>query len=359
MHPRLRRWWPAFKTLFAVVIIVFIGRHFVRDLSSENALDALRSARPAWLLLSGALYIAGLGLSLVFWYRLLQHLGQQPEWLPAVRAYYVGHMGKYLPGKAWALMLRSGLICSSQVRIGVAVFTSFYEVLTTMTGGVLLAAVVAVIWAPTSDSSFAREPLRALISLKDPGPCIIERGPLLVLSGLLLLFVGLPILPPVYNRIVRHMSLPLRSEWRTQLPQIRWTVLMEGLVLTAVGWLILGASLWAVLRSILSEADDLTISSLGVYSGLLALAYVAGFVIVLVPSGLGIREGFLRIFLLHELVLHLGFDKSKATTFAALATVILRLVWTAAEVIIVAIVYWFPGPSVAEAKREAVNESDS
>ena len=45
----------------------------------------------------------------MFWYRLLRQLGQRPTALAAVRAYYIGHLGKYLPGKACALLLRATL----------------------------------------------------------------------------------------------------------------------------------------------------------------------------------------------------------------------------------------------------------
>src|SRR5205085_1598789 len=101
-----------------------------------------RPLHPGWLILSGILYIVGLGFSAVYWRRLLHVLGQRLPLWTAFRAYYLGHMGKYLPGKAWALFLRAGLARAAGVRTGLAVMTSFYEVLTTMAAGAVLAAVL-------------------------------------------------------------------------------------------------------------------------------------------------------------------------------------------------------------------------
>src|SRR5205085_10303904 len=106
------------------------------------------SLKPGWLMLSGALYIGGLGFSICFWVRLLRQLGQEPRILPAIRAYYVGMMGKYLPGKAWALVFRATFAQGPGVRLGVATMSSFYEVLTTMTSGVLLSALLFALLAP-------------------------------------------------------------------------------------------------------------------------------------------------------------------------------------------------------------------
>ena len=54
----------------------------------------------------GVLPVAVLGLAFyvvaVPLFQPLGELGQRPPLLMAVRAYYLGHLGKYLPGKAWA-----------------------------------------------------------------------------------------------------------------------------------------------------------------------------------------------------------------------------------------------------------------
>src|SRR5262249_12310137 len=146
MRPWLRNWWPVLKAVFAVLLLAAIGRQFARDLSHPDL--AKYPLHLGWLVLAGALYLLGLGFSAWFWYRVLRALGQWPAGLAAVRAYYIGHLGKYLPGKAWALVLRASLARGSGVRLGVAALTSFYEVLTTMAAGALLATLLFACLAP-------------------------------------------------------------------------------------------------------------------------------------------------------------------------------------------------------------------
>ncbi len=122
-------------------------------------------------------------------------------------------------------------------------------------------------------------------------------------------------------------------------------VLGEGLVMASVGWMLLGASLWAVLQAVLDVPDEprlMTLAEWGQLSAILSLAYVAGFIVVFMPSGLGVREFFLRVFLLPELSRQWTGEKN-AVVVAIWAVLLLRLVWTAAELVTTAIVYWFPG----------------
>src|SRR5262249_32708583 len=139
MRTRLRKWWPALKGLLALAILYLIGRRFMLDLNDLRNSPVLSdlSLHPGWMAVSGALYILGLGFCCCYWVRLLHELGQRPRISAAVRSYYIGLMGKYLPGKAWALILRAGMAAGPGVHGGIAAMTSFYEVLTTMTVGAL------------------------------------------------------------------------------------------------------------------------------------------------------------------------------------------------------------------------------
>ena len=97
-----RWWWPVCKLLLAIVIVAAVGRQFWLDLRQLDwqALEI----RYHWLVLSVLLYLIGWGFSGFFWLRLLHRFGQRPATFTAFRAYYVGHLGKYVPGKALAFL---------------------------------------------------------------------------------------------------------------------------------------------------------------------------------------------------------------------------------------------------------------
>jgi uncharacterized membrane protein YbhN (UPF0104 family) len=101
------------------------------------------------------------------------------------------------------------------------------------------------------------------------------------------------------------------------------------LLLASVGWLLLSLSTWCVLNAVLPVVTPLTWQNTPQLIGAVSLAYVAGFLALIVPGGIGIREELLR---------HLLREFAPAPLLA-LAVILVRLVWTASEVIVAAIVY--------------------
>jgi hypothetical protein len=343
MRAWLRKSWPVLKALLAVAIVAAIGRQFARDLQSPELWR--RPLRLEWLVVSGALYLLGLGCSALFWYRLLRSLGERPFGPAAVRAYYLGHLGKYLPGKAWALLMRATLVQGAGVRLGVAAMTSLYEVLTTMAAGVLLAALVLPLQLSDSPPDTSLSVLRRLLALEVPDTSAVDRRGIVLLTAILLCAVGIPILPAVFNRIIQRLTLRFRQGDAAPLPPVRTIVLLEGLLLTAIGWLLLGASLWTTCQAVLDHPQAWNWETSLRYTAFLALAYVAGFVILIVPSGLGVREFFLTLFLVPEIRPLLSGAEAEATATATVVLIVLllRLAWTAAEVVMAGVVYWLPG----------------
>lgn len=319
MNTRLRRLgWSLFKILLALAILVGVGRQFARDLLDPHWMDvdfrwswsylhevvnpelAGLEIRWTFLTLSAALYLAFLAFSAGFWQLLLTLFGERPTVFRVCRAYYIGHLGKYVPGKAWALILRGSLASGSRVRFGTAVLTSFYEVLTTMAAGALLAAVVFIVQPPHVGN--------------------LQWHP--VFTGLLVLgLVGLPLLPGVFNMLMERLARRFQGIDTFKAPRMRGRILAAGLIMTGAGWAILGVSVWAGLAAVLDEAPELTLKTWAQFAGAIGLSYVVGFLALVVPSGIGVRE----VLLLNLL----GFAGPDARI--ALAVVLMRLTWTAAE----------------------------
>jgi hypothetical protein len=326
MTDRSKTWaWRLAKTLLAAAILVSVGRQFYHDL--QGPVDPGQpdfhelQLRPAWLVLSGSLYLLALSFSACFWYRLLRVFGERPRFLRAYRAYFLGQLGKYVPGKAWALLLRGGLVVGPDVRLSVAIITAFYEVLTTMAAGALVAATVFV-FAPPQITGLEWHP---------------------ALTGLLLLgLCGLPLLPGVFNYLTRRMASRIPHIDALGLPRMRIVTLAEGLLMTTCGWAAMGLSVWALLEGVLPQPVGLTMANWIQYCASIGLAYVAGFLAFMLPSGVGVREYFLV----------------RSLTFAgpgnwiAAAVLLLRVVWTTAELVFAAAVF-LARPSRAE-RQESI-----
>ena len=344
MRGKLRRWWPLVKALLGLAILVAVGRRFALDLQRPELWE--RPLRPGWLALSGALYLLGMGLWAGYWRRLLGHLGARPPLGRALRAYYLGQLGKYLPGKAWAVLLRGELARGpaqpgGEVGLGLALLTAFYEVLTTMASGALVAAVLFGLLGADAEAGLGGAALRQLLRLEVPEGGVLGRGPATVLALLLAAATGLPLLPPLFNRVARRLFVAEKGDSAAvRVPVIRLAYLAEGLALTGLGWLLLGAALGATLYAVVGPSLTWTPAALGRLPAFIGLAYVAGFAILVAPGGLGVREYFLTLLLAPELVVLSGLSADEARAVAVLAVLVLRLVWTAAELAAAGVLYW-------------------
>src|SRR5205807_10450340 len=81
------------------------------------------------------------------------------------------------------------------------------------------------------------------------------------------------------------------------------------------------------------------------HTAFMALAYVAGFVILIVPSGLGVREYLLTLVLVSELEQLSSAPAGETRAIAVLTVLLLRLTWTIAELAVVAVVFRLPSPA--------------
>lgn len=268
--------------------------------------------RPAWLVLGGLLYLAGLLPSAVFWHRVLGALGQRPRWFETFRAYYIGHLGKYVPGKALVVILRTALIRSRRVDTPVAVLSVFYETLTMMAIGAAVAAAVLMI-------RFREQQWLAAVAL-----------------GLMLL-AGLPTVPAVFAWIVRLLRLErFQAGLADSLKDVGWRGIVAGWLGIAAGWCVIGGSLAATLRGLDAEValDDLPLCIASA-----SLAVVAGF-LSLIPGGAVVREA---------VILELMAPRFGAAV-ALLAAVAVRFVWLLAEVAVSVILYYWPSGQVEDSK---------
>lgn len=128
---RSRRWLTAAIKLAIVVVVVWFIRRTLVNAWQELGKHPLH-LNFAWLAASGGLYLLGSLLCGLFWHRVLRTLGQNVSLSIALRAYFIGHLGKYVPGKAMVVILRAGLVRGPGVEAPLAVVSVFFETLTMM-----------------------------------------------------------------------------------------------------------------------------------------------------------------------------------------------------------------------------------
>src|SRR3954447_6361835 len=131
----------AIKAVIAVLVLWAVGRHVLRVWSDLKRHEVVLQVQPAWLIVSAFFYLAGLACCGRFYESVLRASASPIALGPALRAYLVSHLGKYVPGKAMVVVMRAGMSVPYGARGATAAIATFYETLVMMASGGLVAAV--------------------------------------------------------------------------------------------------------------------------------------------------------------------------------------------------------------------------
>jgi hypothetical protein len=303
----------AIKVAATVVVLWGVGRYVLRTWDDLRRHELVLQVSPAFLALSGLLYLVGLFLCALFYDDVLRASPSPIPRLAAVRAYVISHLGKYVPGKAMVVVMRAGMSAQHGARGATAAIATFYETLAMMASGGLIAAVGFAVGGASPPMTFDLPALgRVSISIFQ----LASLGSL----GLGLAFLVV-VWPSIFRRIALMASLPIPGAGPDALPRFTKGLLGLGLVRASLAWLALGLSQLAVVRGLSPWGARELLALLPLVTASVALATVAGFVIAVIPGGLGVREGVL----MYALGPALGVD------LAVVSALVLRLVWVAAE----------------------------
>jgi hypothetical protein len=269
--------------------------------------------------LSGVLYLLGMLFAGLFWHRVLHDLGQRPRLGETLRAYFIGHLGKYVPGKAMVVILRAGLLSGPRVDPAAAAAAVFVETLTMMAVGTAMGAAIVAWLFPAERFLFWGAMGMTLVSL-------------------------VPTFPPVFRLAVRLVGLRKWSPAAVEkILGLGGGTLVWGWALNVPAWLLLGLSLWATLRGIGLEGLE-PLGQLPEYTCCVSLATVAG-ILSMIPGGLGARDAALALLIetllpqIHAASPAAGHLALAASPQALVASVMLRVVVLAAEAVLAAILY--------------------
>ncbi|MBI2826586.1 MAG: flippase-like domain-containing protein [Planctomycetia bacterium] len=297
----------------ALVALVLWGLHrtirsALADLEGQHWRPS--ELRVGWLVVSGVAYLAGQLPSSLFWRRLLATLDAPAPALAAVRAWYVGSIGKYVPGKATVIVLRTALLRRAGVGIAVATATIFFETLTTMAVGAFLAGGILVV-------------------------AYRDRWQLAAMAGGLMLVAGAPTVPAIFKRLAKWAGIERAAPGTIdKLDHLGPATLVRAWATIAAGWCLIGASVVAGLLAIepAPPGGRLALWALATAAG--GLSVVAGFV-SFIPGGLVVRDAVMLELLAPEV----------GTGKALVCALVVRLVWLVSEAAISTILYFSVRPT--------------
>jgi uncharacterized membrane protein YbhN (UPF0104 family) len=297
--------WLLAKLALAAAIVIGVAQQFIRILSDPEFTRVHFSIRFELLIPAGILYLLAQSCWGAFWVRLLKAEGVPVTWYAGFRAYFVSQFGKYIPGKVMVILMRVGMLRSAKVSSLAVAVTATYETLTSMASG----ALIGVLFLPYVGV------LPDAISGK---------------TTALFAIAALPVVLGALNKLGARIAFNKRGPDVRPLPAPSLWLLAQGLLHGACGWCLLGLSLGLAIKSIGVDTEALS-QTYPADLGAVALSYVAGFVILFAPGGLGVRE----YVLMKALTLRFGIaDTTTAEGLAIVIALLLRLAWTIGEVLV-------------------------
>jgi hypothetical protein len=262
------RWLRVAQWLVGLAIVGFAVRSLTRNW------DALRSqpldfrVGPGWLILSALVVWAMYAILVVAWRTMLAGWGQRLDGWTAARIWTVSSLGKYLPGKVWAV---AGMALMAQ-RAGIAPWAA--------TGSAVVLQVLAI----GTGAAVVGLTGRRAIEAAHPGS---QLALVLLVAGSVV-GVGLLLWPPVLRRLLQLAAPDTQPRGAPPVAGIA-----VGIVANTVAWVGYGCALWLLARGLLPGVGLRPALAVAVFTA----SYLAGFLALFAPGGIGVREGLFILML--------------------------------------------------------------
>jgi glycosyltransferase 2 family protein len=231
------------------------------------AVAALRHMSATELVAGAVLAVAFAGLNFRVWSGFARQLGATADGRVLARIFFVGQLGKYLPGPGWPVLLQGGLGR-----------TAAQPPASTFGAALICAAFAPAVGVPVG-----------LLLVFAGAPGRTDRLAWLLLPVLPLLVL---LHPAVFGRLLAGAARLLRRPVLTV--RLSGRAFAAGAGWQGAAWLALGAQT-GLLASALHGRDPVRTAVLG--AGAAVLAYCAGLFAIVLPAGLGVREGMLVLVL--------------------------------------------------------------
>ena len=284
------------------MVLLAIGYTVVKTVQQlDNSDFDFRNVSVFWWLVAIAVYVGAMTNAWMFWHRVLLALGQRVSPLRTLLAFFASQLGKYVPGKAMVVVIRTDMVRGDQVQTVPAAASVFVETLTWLFVGSVIGC------------------LLLMFLFHDQTVLLLAAAAMAVMAGSLTS-------PPIFRLVASRTKLARGRDSQQLFRGLTLPTMAFGWAVMSVGWCLNGLSLWLVLYGI--GGTEITFADYPLTLACVCLATVAGFVSLL-PGGLGVRE----------LVMIPLLGARFGSVTAVVAAIIIRLVWLSAELLTSGIIY--------------------
>lgn len=254
-----RKGWLVAQWLFAAAVVWYAASALAGQWAEVGA--RFTQLRPHWGYVATAsiLVLFTYVLLIEAWRRVLAGWSTRLAWPAAARIWLASNLGKYVPGKVWSILAMGAL---AKARGASAVAAGGSSVLLQLVSIVTGLAVAAAFGAQTARAMWlAALAVVAAVAALLAAPVLVPRA--------------FAVMRSLTGREMSIPPVPARAIW-----------LATGT--TAVAWIVAGYAF-----ALLAESLDLGRGPPSAYIAAYATSYIAGFVALFAPGGIGVREGAL------------------------------------------------------------------
>lgn len=240
-----------------VLGLAFVALRIVRD--REEISDALSSSDPIWLVAAAISGLAAMALLGVNWLLIVRRGGARAPWRRGMYWFFVGQLGKYVPGGIWPIVGQAELAHRDRTPRPVAYWSTAMSMVATLLGAVAVGAASGLI-APAGSRIV---------------PILLAVG----LAG------GLAALASDRVRRSLHRLADRVTTRELRLPDAGWFAVL--IVRYLPVWVLFsGMNIFSVVALGGTLDAELVITLISIT----CVSWIAGFVIIGLPGGLGVRE---------------------------------------------------------------------
>jgi glycosyltransferase 2 family protein len=244
-------------SMVAAFVILALNRNWAEVAADLEALD--------WedLVLSGLAGAVGSVFFCLSWRLILDDIEHRLPLAPAFSMFFIGQLGKYVPGSVWTAAIQADMGRKRGMRAAAIVLAYGVALIVSIATGAVVGSLVLL--------GVGGEAQRPML-------------------GLVLAAAAVITFPLVRPRLVnRVLAWAARKVGRTvPMLDLSGRTLAGSGLLSIIAWLFLGLHVWLIARPLGAVLGDLPAAS-----GAFALALVAGLLVVPLPAGAGVREGIL------------------------------------------------------------------
>ncbi len=291
MSPKI---WRVLQFTAGALLVGVALRSLVVNWQSLRAEPVAWQVSPAWLVASVLVVFASYAVLIEAWRRVVLSMGEKLAFLTAARIWFLARLGKYVPGKVWAVAGAAVLAQRAGVDPAAAVAGALALQALALASG---AAVVALT---------ARDAFQAA-----------GQGVTVVAAAVILLSIaGVAALTsqPLLDRVARLLP----RSW-PRLRAMSPSIVVAAFLANALAWAGYGVALLLLARGLLPAISLSLPQAVGVFT----CSYLVGFIALFAPGGLGPRESVFLLMLAGDIGL-------KPAAALALAS---RLLLTGTEVL--------------------------